>query len=82
MQSIEFPEANIKIAEHQEEYQTVHANVQQYEKTNFNVMTACYELTGEEIQEIMLTKKIWYQQLIPMKDSMQPMSLHVIKPPM
>jgi len=76
MNSVTFEEVNIKIAEHQEEYNTVHANVQKV--AGVNIMTACYELTGEEIQDIMINKKIWYQQCIG--EAMQPMIILTTKP--
>ena len=85
MTSIPFEEAKQKIAEHQEEYQTIHCNLSpllddEGKTMNMTVMTACYELSGEEIQDIMLNKRIWYQQLIPKGGSMQPMTLRTTKP--
>lgn len=85
MTSVPFEEVTNRIAENQEEYQTIHANISPYlneegKLTNMNVMTACYELSGEEIQDIMLNKRIWYQQLVPKDSHMQPMSIHTNKP--
>lgn len=59
MKSISFEEATNKIAEHQDEFNTV---ISQYQSGDKSV-NLCFELTNEEIEEIQKTKKIWYKQV-------------------
>lgn len=76
MKSVEFEEGLVKIAEHQEEYNTVHAKLTR-DQNNIPLITICFELSPEEIEKIKETGIIWYQQLgVPMR----PMSIHVEKP--
>lgn len=93
MNSVKTEQFNIPLAESQEEYNTLHVN--------FNVedpmgpMTACFELTDEEIAEIVNTKKIYYQQCVFTRQvedpqtgqivtvprhNFHPMSIHVVNP--
>lgn len=77
MKSVKFDDSNIEIAKNQEEYQTVYADVRDEPNYGCKVITICYELSPEEIQNIAQTGKIWYQQLgVPMS----PMSIHVNNP--
>lgn len=60
MKSVTFNEATNKIAEHQDEFQTVHSQFQPGDKS----VNICWELEDEEIEEIIKSKKIWYKQVI------------------
>ena len=60
MKPIEFPEVNIRLAEDQPEYETLPVAVLPGNEGN---MVACLELTDEELEEIIKTKKIWVSQL-------------------
>ncbi len=59
MQAIEFPEVNVRIAEHQEEYETLPA----FWDKKQGSMTFCFKLTEEEINRIYATGEIWFKQL-------------------
>jgi len=76
MKNITFPEANIKIAENQEQYNTVHAFHQP--KDQGGSITMCFELTDEEVKEISKTKKLWIKQLT-FNGPMTPIALSVNK---
>jgi len=80
MQSIKFPEAHHAIAEDQPEYETLYANLKHNDTTEVTTITACFELTPEELAEVVKTKRIWYQQIKNRQSPMQPMNLSVIKP--
>jgi hypothetical protein len=71
MKAIDFPQVNLRLAENQPEYETlpVFADVRtvQTEKGPRNVvwsMTVCYELSDEEIAEIIANKKLFYRQML------------------
>ena len=71
MQPIDFPQSNLKLAESQPEYQTIPVFVDkrtaQTEKGPVEYahsMTCCYELTDEEIAEVIANKKIFYRQML------------------
>lgn len=74
MKSVTFEEVNLKIAEHQEEYETVHVQ----HIPELGTIGMCFELSPEEIQQIVVTGKIWYRQVIG-SGQMQPMNLSVNK---
>lgn len=74
MKSVEF-EGTVKIAEHQEEYHTVHGHMGR--DGNLPVITLCFELTEEEINMIEQTGRLWYQQC---SNQLRPMKLSVTKP--
>lgn len=61
MISIEFPQANIPLAKDQPEYETLYVHVDPNDPTLS--MTACFELSDEEIVELVKTRKLWYTQL-------------------
>lgn len=73
MNFIDFPQSNLKLAENQPEYQTIPVHVDYREmqnpKTGETVqvpwsMTCVNELTVEEIEEIIKTKKLYYRQML------------------
>lgn len=59
MTSIDFEESNIKIAEDQEQYETLIAHHNKEEGS----MTFCFKLNKEEMDEINKTGVIWFKQL-------------------
>jgi len=74
MKSITFPEVTNKIAEFQEEYQTVHVQFQPEDQS----VNMCFEFSEQEIEEIIKNKKIWYKQIIGHQE-MHPMMLSGFK---
>lgn len=60
MISVTFPEVNLPLAEDQPEYETLYVHVSD---TPEREITACFELSDEEIAEIVSTKKLWHTQL-------------------
>lgn len=60
MKSIDFPGAFLKIGAAQDEYNTVHALP--VEGSPEGEVIAIYELTDEEIQQIVHTKKLFYSR--------------------
>lgn len=74
MKSITFPEVTNKIAEHQEEFNTVHVQWDSKEQG----VGMCFELSDEEVAEIVKNKKIWYKQIIG-GGQMHPMRISAFK---
>ena len=60
MKSIDFPEANQALAKDQPQYQTLYVHVNYADRANEHI--ACFELTEEEIVEIIKTKRIFIGQ--------------------
>lgn len=60
MKAITFPQVTVNLAEDQEQYETlpVHIDLIQPETP----VTCCFELSREEIDEIVRTGKIWHTQ--------------------
>lgn len=77
MISVKFPQANFALAEDQPEYETLHvcynANSPQKE------MTACFELTDEEVAEIVRTKQIFFTQWT-FGNPFQPINMSTMNP--
>jgi len=74
MKSVNFPEVTNKIAEHQEEFQTVHVQRQEEDGS----VNMCFEFTQDELDQISETGKIWYKQVIG-NGKMNPMRLAAFK---
>ena len=74
MKSIDFPEVTNKIGEDQEEFQTVFSQFQIKDRS----INLCFELSDEDIKELVKTKKIWYKQQVG-NQKMHPMMLSVEK---
>ena len=74
MKALEFEEQNVKIEEHQEEYQTLPAKFDPEEGS----LTFCFELDENELEEVKKTGKIWMKQLTFGKP-MNPIMLSTIK---
>jgi hypothetical protein len=80
MKAVDFSQRNVMLAEHQPEYQTLPVYCEMKEVIVPNKpgdpqlavmteqvpweMTACFELSNEEIAEIVETKKLWYRQML------------------
>lgn len=69
MKAVEFPEVNIRIAEHQPQYETLPAFYNNQDGT----VTFCFELDNEELEQIGKTGKIYLKQLT-MGKPMQPIA--------
>jgi hypothetical protein len=74
MQSVQFHETNIALAKDQEQYNTLHVNVDT--TVSERPVTAKFELTEEEIQTIIANKCLWYTQWT-FGDLFHPMSIQV-----
>lgn len=74
MKIVEFPEANVKIAEDQEEYQTVPA----FWNGKEGSIVYCFELTDAEIEQIKDQKRIFFKQ-ITFGQPMQPIQSSVFQ---
>ena len=74
MKSIDFPEVTQKIAEHQDEFQTVLVQFNEAERS----VNMCWEFTEKEMKEFIKTKQLWYKQVIP-RGQMHPMKISPFK---
>ena len=74
MKAKDFKEVNVRIAEHQEEYETLPAF---YNKEEGSV-TFCFELSEDEINRIQATGEIWFKMLT-FGQSMRPICLSTNK---
>lgn len=77
MKAVDFPQRNVMLAENQPEYETLpvyceiktisvasgHSGVPSEKEIPWS-MTACFELSDKEIEEIVATKKIWHRQML------------------
>ena len=92
MKSVTFPEANCELAKDQPQYETLHVFVEMKEVvTPLNdgpdsvmqsvpwSMTGCFELTDEEIADIVATRKIWHKQML-FGNQFQPILMTTSKP--
>lgn len=78
MKAIDFPQRNIMLGETQTQYQTLPAFVElknvivpnRPQDPQLSIMTknvpvqyiTCFELSDEELADVILTKRIWYRQ--------------------
>lgn len=69
MRSLKFEGCNMAIAGNQQQYQTIHAKLEPTGEC-----TMIFELTDEEVAEIVRTKKIVYQRLT-IGNKFQPMKI-------
>lgn len=77
MKAIEFPEVNVRIAEKQEEYETLPVHVDMSD--NRTKTTMCFELDEEERKQVAETGRIWVQMLT-FGYSFHPISMSFLKP--
>lgn len=61
MIAIEFPQVNLRIAEHQEEYETLPVFLDTDNPDH--PVTMCFQLNKEEIEEVVKTGKFWFTQM-------------------
>lgn len=73
MKSINFPGANVKIGPDQPEYNTLHA--MEGDK-DVGELIMCFELTDQEIEQLVLTKRLYYSRLT-FGQPFQPLKLFV-----
>lgn len=59
MTAIEFPEVNVRIAEHQDEYETLPG----FYNTKEGSITFCFQLNKEELEEINRTGCVYFKQI-------------------
>jgi hypothetical protein len=78
MKSIKFPEVTHAIAEDQPEYETLYSHVSI--KEDISTVTACFQLSTEELEQINETGVIWYQQLKNTISPLQPLIILTTKP--
>lgn len=63
MKSIDFPKANVALAKDQPQYQTLFVHVDKTGRDREVQVTCCMELSEEEVNEIVRTKKMWFTQV-------------------
>jgi hypothetical protein len=78
MKAIEFSEMNTRIAEKQDEYETLPARI--YDDP-FGEVISCWQLTDEEIDKIKETKCIWLSMLT-FRKGIAPVMMFAEKPEM
>lgn len=69
MINVDFPGSNTDIAKNQPQYNPLRA--MQFPNDPFGVIVTAFELSDEEIQEIVKTKRLYHSQLT-FGDKMQP----------
>jgi len=74
MESVNFAEVTNKIAEHQEEFNTVHVQHNREDRS----VNMCFKLDEDELKEIAKTGHIWYKQIIG-TGQMHPMRISAFK---
>lgn len=74
MRAITFPEVNVKIAEHQPDFETLPA----YYNNKEGSVTFCFTLDKEELDEVIRTGNIYFKQLTG-GYAMQPIALSTLK---
>lgn len=76
MKSVKFPGANIEIGKGQPEYFVIHGK--RLPGPSGEIIM-CWEISDEELQVVMKTKKIWYHRLTG-NGPFQPMRITVEQP--
>lgn len=74
MEASEFPEVNVRIAEKQEEYQTLPAYFNKEEGS----MTFCFKLSKDEINRMYATGELW-MKVLTFGKPLQPIGLSTNK---
>lgn len=75
MKSIKFPEVTNKVAEKQDEFQTLEAQFNPAERS----INVCFEFTKKEMAEFQKTGVLWYKQIIAQGHRMHPMKISPFK---
>lgn len=79
MKLVQFPEQTVVIAKDQPQYIPMPAHV--YPGDVLGRVTCCWELTDDEIAEVLRTKRIWHT-ILTFDRPLQPQLLQVEKPEM
>jgi hypothetical protein len=74
MKAVDFPEVNVKIAEHQEDYETLPV----FSNPEEGSIVSCFKLSKEELKIVKRDGVVYLKQLT-FNRPMQPISLSVIK---
>lgn len=74
MKAKEFDEVNVRLAEHQEQYQTLPAHYDQEKKS----LSFCFELSEEELKQVNETGEVWVK-VLTFGNPMQPILVTVDK---
>ena len=77
MKAQEFDQVNVRIAENQEEYETLPAFISATDP--YGKIVTCFELSEDEIEEVVKTGKLWHTQL-GFQKPMQPILMTVKNP--
>jgi hypothetical protein len=77
MKAIDFNEVNMRIAEKQEEYETLPVFLDQTDPTI--PVTMCFELDEQEQKQVLETGKIWLK-ILTFGHNFQPISMSCLKP--
>jgi len=80
MKAIEFPEVNTRIAEHQEEYETIPCCVLTDITQTSAKIVICFELNDEEKKQVAETGQIWVSQYQSPKAQFHPIYSSFLKP--
>ncbi len=70
----DFPERNVIYAENQKEYLPLPAHV-----SPEGVVTTCWQLTEDELEQVLVTGKI-FLQVHTFREPLQPIGLSAVKP--
>lgn len=83
MKAVDFPQRTHMLAESQEEYETMPVYTEFKEDESKDLvawsMTACFELSDREIEEVVRTRKLWYTQML-FGHNFQPIAMSVENP--
>lgn len=77
MKAKEFPQVNVRIAEHQEEYETLPVHVDMYDPAT--PATMCFELSEEEKKQVAETGQIWLT-ILTFGQPFHPIGMSCLKP--
>ena len=77
MKSVDFPQANIALAKDQPQYQTLYVYCNR--ESPQVPMTMCFELSQEEVNEIVRTGKLYFTQ-ITFGKPFSPINMSVLSP--
>jgi hypothetical protein len=80
MRAIKFPEVNVNIAEKQDEYETIPANIKQVEGTNMVEVAMCLQLDEEEKKQVAETGCVWLTIMQPAGTGFNPIKTSLLKP--
>lgn len=78
MKTISFPQANLKIAESQDEYRTIPARREASDPNG--VVTFCWKLSWKDVWGLIRNKGVIWQQVMTFKQPLQPQLMQVEMP--